>query len=135
MLFTVLLTDVKMSCFREQFTSKNKMEFELVFFMLSTKIFSNKSFFEICSHIFSLPLCFCLFSFSIFCVVGMHSFNLHNLILLQSGDIEMNPGSMNFSRLNSCHCNVNGIAAYDFVKVTLIDAFIQANIFTFNNPT
>ena len=74
MLFTVLLTDVKMSCFREQFTSKNKMEFELVFFMLSTKIFSNKSFFEICSHIFSLPLCFCLFSFSIFCVVGHLTF-------------------------------------------------------------
>ena len=33
MLLTVLLANVKMSCFREQFTSKNKMEFELVFCM------------------------------------------------------------------------------------------------------
>ena len=74
MLLTVLLTDVKMNCFREQFTSQNKMEFELVFCMLSTKIFLNKSFFGIWSHIFSLPLCFCLFLFSIFCVVGHLTF-------------------------------------------------------------
>ena len=33
------------------------------FYILSTKFFSNKFSFGIWSHIFSLPLCFCLFSF------------------------------------------------------------------------
>ena len=34
---------------------------------------------------------------------------------------------MKSSRLNFCHQNLNGIAAYDFVKVPLIEAFIKAN--------
>ena len=29
--------------------------------------------------------------------------------------------------MNFCHWNLNGIAAHDFVKVPLIEAFIKAN--------
>ena len=56
----------------------------------------------------------------------MYSFSLHHLLLLQSSDIEINPGPKKSSRLNFCHWNLNGIAAHDFVKVTL-EAFIEAN--------
>ena len=56
----------------------------------------------------------------------MYSFSLHHLLLLQSSDIEINPGPKKCSRLNFCHWNLNGIAAHDFVKVTL-EAFIEAN--------
>ena len=57
----------------------------------------------------------------------MYSFNLHYLLLLQSGDIEINQGPMKSSRLNFCHWNLNGISTHDFVKVPLIKAFIKAN--------
>ena len=57
----------------------------------------------------------------------MYSFNLHHLLLLQSGDIEINPGPTESSRLNFCHWNLNGIAPRDFVKIPLIEAFIKAN--------
>ena len=57
----------------------------------------------------------------------MQSFTFHHLLLLQSGDTEINPGPMKSSRLNFYHCNLNGIAAHDFVKLTLIEAFIKAN--------
>ena len=33
---------------------------------------------------------------------------------------------MKSSRLNFCYWNLNGIAAHDFVKVPLIEAFIKA---------
>ena len=46
---------------------------------------------------------------------------------MQSGDIEINPGSMKSSRLSFCHWNLNGISTHDFVKVPLIEAFIKAN--------
>ena len=75
----------------------------------------------------------------------MYTFNLHHLLLLQSDYIELNPGPMKSSRLNFSHWNLNAIAAHDFVKAPLIEAFIKANIidiiffvrniFRFNNPT
>ena len=70
-------------------------------------------------------------------VITLLIFNLHNLLLLQSGDIEINPGPMKSSRLNFCHWNFNGIATHDFVKVPLIEAFIKTirNIFRFNIHT
>ena len=49
------------------------------------------------------------------------------MLLLQSGDIETNPGPSKSSRLKLCHWNLNGIAVQDFVKVSLIEAFIIAN--------
>ena len=58
----------------------------------------------------------------------MYSFNLYHLRLLQSSDIEINPGPMKPSRLNFCYWNLNDdISTYDFVKVPLIEAFIKAN--------
>ena len=64
----------------------------------------------------------------------MYSFILHHLLLLQSSDIEINPGPKKCSRLNFCHWNLNGIAAHDFVKVTL-DAFIEVNNIGFLDST
>ena len=57
----------------------------------------------------------------------MYSFNFHHLLLLQSGDIEINPGPVKSLRLNFCHWNLNGISAHDFVKVPLKEGFIKAN--------
>ena len=34
---------------------------------------------------------------------------------------------MKSAGLNFCHWNINGIAAHDFVKVPLTEAFIKAN--------
>ena len=44
---------------------------------------------------------------------------------------------MKSSRLKFCHWNLNGIAAHEFVKVPLIEAFIKANnidIICLSNP-
>ena len=57
----------------------------------------------------------------------MCSFNLHHLLLLQSGGIKINPCSKTFLRLNFCYWNLSDIVAYDLVKVPFIDAFIKAN--------
>ena len=71
-------------------------------------------------------------------ILVTYSFNLHHLLLLQSCNIEINPGPMKSSRLNFCHWSLIGIA-HDFVKVPLIEAFIKDSfkryIFRFNNPT
>ena len=64
----------------------------------------------------------------------MYSFILHHLLLLQSGNIEINPGPMKSSRLNFCHWNLISmvklkslIVAHDFVKVPLFKIFIKVN--------
>ena len=44
--------------------------------------------------------------------------------LLESGDIETNPGLRRSSLIIFCHWNLNGLAAHDFLKVLLIEAFI-----------
>ena len=60
-------------------------------------------------------------------ILVMHSFNLHQLLLLQSGNIEINPGLKKFSRLYICHWHLNGTAAHGFLKVPLIEAFTKVN--------
>ena len=60
----------------------------------------------------------------------MYCSNLHNLLLSQSGDIEINPVPMNF-----CHWNLNGIAANDFVKVTLIENLLKQSETFLDSPT
>ena len=53
------------------------------------------------------------------------------LALLKSGDIEINPGpeiSCN-QNLSLCHWNLNGIAANDFVKISLLAAFNAVHTF------
>ena len=57
----------------------------------------------------------------------MYIFNLNHLLLLQSGDIEINPGAKKSSGMNFCHWNLNGVATHDSFKLTLIEAFIKAN--------
>lgn len=45
-------------------------------------------------------------------------------LLLRSGDIELNPGPKKLSNLTFFHWNLNGIAAHDFVKMTLIHSYV-----------
>ena len=51
------------------------------------------------------------------------------LLLLRSGDVETNPGPKKSSVIKFCHWNLNGLAAYDFLKVSLIEAFITTHNF------
>ena len=57
----------------------------------------------------------------------MYFFNLHHLLLLESGDIEISPGPTYSSRLNFRYWNFNGITAHNFVSIPLIEAFIKVN--------
>ena len=54
--------------------------------------------------------------------------NFKHLILL-SGDIEVNPGPKRSANIKFCHWNLNGLAAHDFIKVPLIEAFITTSNF------
>ena len=45
-------------------------------------------------------------------------------LLLRSGDVETNLGPKKSSVIKFCHWNLNGLAAHDFLKVSLIEAFI-----------
>ena len=51
------------------------------------------------------------------------------ILLVNSGDIETNPGSKKSSPIKFCHWNLNGLAAHDFTKVPLIEAFISTHNF------
>ena len=44
-------------------------------------------------------------------------------MLLKSGDIETNLGPKKLSAIPFYHWNLNGLAAHDFVKAPLIEAF------------
>ena len=54
--------------------------------------------------------------------------NFKHLLLLLSGDIEINPCPKRSSNIKFCHWNLNGLAAHDFIKVPLVEAFITSNI-------
>ena len=51
------------------------------------------------------------------------------LLLLRSGNVETNPGPKKSSVIKFCHWNLNGLAAHDFLKVSLIEAFITTHNF------
>ena len=53
--------------------------------------------------------------------------NFKHLLLLLSGDIEVNPGPKRSSNVKFCHWNFNGLAVHDFIKVPLVEAFITNN--------
>ena len=55
--------------------------------------------------------------------------NFKHLLLLLSGDIKFNPGPKRLSNIEFCHWNLNGLAAHDFIKAPLVEAFITSNIF------
>ena len=48
--------------------------------------------------------------------------NLIQLLLLCSGDIEINPGPKTKNQISFCHWNLNGLAAHNFTKVSLLQA-------------
>ena len=49
------------------------------------------------------------------------------LSLLRLGDVEINPGPKKLSVIKFYHWNVNGLAAYGFLKVPLIETFITTD--------
>ena len=51
------------------------------------------------------------------------------ILLVSSGDIETNPGPRKSSPAKFCHWNLNGLAAHDFVKVPLKEAFVSTHNF------
>ena len=51
--------------------------------------------------------------------------NFKHLLLLLSGDIEINPGPKRSSNINFCHWNLSDLAAHDFIKVPLVETFIN----------
>ena len=50
------------------------------------------------------------------------------MLLLESGDIETNPDPRK-SFIKSCHWILDGLAAHDFVTISLIEAFIASHNF------
>ena len=50
-------------------------------------------------------------------------------LLLRSGDVETNLGPKKSSVIKFCHWNLNGLAANDFLKASLIEAFITTHNF------
>ena len=51
------------------------------------------------------------------------------ILLVNSGDTETNPGPRKSSPIKFCHWNLNGLAAHDFIKAPLIEAFISTHDF------
>ena len=52
---------------------------------------------------------------------------IKNFLLLKSGDIESNPGPRKSSTLKFCHWNLNGLAALEFTKLSLLEGYINVN--------
>ena len=50
-------------------------------------------------------------------------------VLLKSGEIETNPRPKKPSAIKFCHWSCNGLAAQDFLRVPLIEAFITTQNF------
>ena len=47
---------------------------------------------------------------------------------MKSGDIESNPGPRKSSALKFCHWNLNGLVAHEFIKLSLLEVYINVNI-------
>ena len=54
--------------------------------------------------------------------------NFKHRLLLLSRDIKISSGPKRSSNIKFCHWNLNGLAAHDFIKVPLVEAFITSNI-------
>ena len=46
------------------------------------------------------------------------------MLILESSDIENNPGPRRSSFIKFCHWSLNGLVVHHFVKMSLIEAFI-----------
>ena len=58
--------------------------------------------------------------------VVLHCLYIKNFLLLKSGDLESNPGPRKRSALKFCHWNLNGLAAREFIKLSLL-GYINVN--------
>ena len=59
--------------------------------------------------------------------VVLHCLYIKNFLLLKSGGIESNPGPRKRSALKFCHWNLNGVAAHEFTKLSLLEGYINVN--------
>ena len=59
--------------------------------------------------------------------VALHCLYINNFLLLKSGDIESNPGPCKSSTLKFCHWNLNGLTAHEFIKLSLLEGYINVN--------
>ena len=59
------------------------------------------------------------------------SISYFQLILLKCGDIEVHPGPVNtnYDSLSICHWNLNSIAAHNYAKMTLLEAYLITHNF------
>ena len=62
-------------------------------------------------------------SFTYIKAFNYDSFNLNQILLIRSDDVELNPGPKISSSLTFFHWNLNGIAAHDFAKISLIQPY------------
>ena len=56
-------------------------------------------------------------------VFNYDSFNLNQILLIRSGNIELNPGPKKSSSLSFFHWNLNETAAHDFAKISFIQSY------------
>ena len=97
--------------------------FTTIFFLLISASYFPKGF--LCdpeidqAMFFSLYICSILFVFWYYFI--------WKILLVNSGDIETNPGPRKCSPIKFCQWNLNGLAAPDFIKVPLIEAFISTH--------
>ena len=52
-----------------------------------------------------------------------------SIYLMMCGDVETNPGPLSKQDLSLCHWNLNSICASDFIKVTLLQAYLAVHDF------
>ena len=69
---------------------------------------------------------FFVFFFFLMGVSPNTSFWLQILLVLLSGDVEINPGPTRTPKLNLsiCHWNLNSISAHNYVKLSLLRAYL-----------
>ena len=65
-------------------------------------------------------------SFTYVKVFNYDSFNLNQILLIRSDDVELNPGPKKSSSLAFFHWNLNGIATHDFAKMSLIQSYAMS---------
>ena len=80
----------------------------------------------ICIFSLSLRSAYQLCNFLLISVVLL-CFYIQNFLLLKSGDIESNPGPRKSSTLKFFHWNLNGLAAPEFTKLSLLEGYINVN--------
>ena len=75
----------------------------------------------------SVKRCFAVCTYVLFYLFFDTIFS--KILLVNSGDIGANPGPKKSFPIKFCHWNLNGLAAHDFIKAPLIEAFISTHDF------